>query len=203
MPFSFCASALIIQKHEVLRSLAPRKDLCRRGWTEMHWCFSEGPDHHRKSTTISSETETFNPTENLRLKDSFRKSLKPTRFTKPLSGRDINRCWESLSGKKDELQRRLSEEPGFKEDTETRPPAWKKEKPTKLPGRDLDQLSHLKRTLSNLLRSLHAVHSTPGTQYLWAVIHAWVDVSDIVVLQSFLLLRVTPRHLETSKRNLF
>ena len=188
MPFSFCASALIIQKHEVLRSLAPRKDLCRRGWTEMHWCFSEGPDHHRKSTTISSETETFNPTENLRLKDSFRKSLKPTRFTKPLSGRDINRCWESLSGKKDELQRRLSEEPGFKEDTETRPPAWKKEKPTKLPGRDLDQLSHLESILSNLLSCLYTVQCAPSFQLLWAVTSAGVGFGDSTVFDSFLLL---------------
>jgi hypothetical protein len=86
--------------------------------------------------------------------NSFRKSLKLTRFIRLLPPKSKQQSVESLSQTSQDARK-----------TETKSAAWKKQKPAKLPGRDLDQLRHLERTLSNLMSCPQAVQCAPGNQF--------------------------------------
>jgi hypothetical protein len=60
----------------------------------------------------------------------------------------------SLRCSKAKFQIRLSDKLRCKENSETRPATWKKQKPSEVPGKDLDQFRYLEMTLSNLMSCL-------------------------------------------------
>jgi hypothetical protein len=60
------------------------------------------------------------------------------------------------------------------------------QKPSESPGRGLDQLNHLERTLSNLLSCLQAMHHAPDSQVLLTVPCAGVGFGDTAIFDSFL-----------------
>lgn len=53
---------------------------------------------------------------------------------------------------------------------------------------DLDQQSHWEGTLSKLFTYLQAVQCAPGSQLLWAFIHAGEGIGHAAVFETFLLL---------------
>lgn len=91
--------------------------------------------------------------------NSFRKSTKLIRFTRPLSKEYTIKTAESFSEKPSCKEEHVSQWDAnvFSVDTAqvqatkrtwTRTAAWKNQKPARLPGRGLDQLSAIARVLS-------------------------------------------------------
>lgn len=97
--------------------------------------------------------------------NSFRKSL--TRFTRPTR---VNNKSKDFFPQITELQCRPW--------VGIWPAPEKEQKQSELPGRDLDQLRHQERALSNLLSCGCAVFKFLA---LWAVTHAWVGLGDAVL----------------------
>jgi hypothetical protein len=65
--------------------------------------------------------------------------------------------------------------------------SWEKQKPAELPGRGLE-LSHLGRTLSDLLNCLKAVQCATGFPDFVAATHTGIGLGNKAVFESFLQL---------------